>query len=133
MTTHDRKSAPEDAFLDALFEETRAARRDAPDVSPDVSPELLARILADAETVQEGFAAAPPHRARPAPAGVLQQISAALGGWPALAGLATASVAGLWLGISPPEGLSDMASLYVTGGEPLLDPVSGFDLDPGEG
>lgn len=129
MTTHDRTAEKDDAFLDALFEEAKGARGDAPDVSPD----LMARILADAEAVQAGFAPPPARAARPERPGLFRQISNALGGWPALAGLATASVCGLWLGISPPEGLRDMASLYVTGDETLLDPISGFDLDLGEG
>ncbi|MDA7427968.1 hypothetical protein PGB28_05825 [Primorskyibacter aestuariivivens] len=129
MTTHDRKAERDDAFLDALFDEEKAARNAA----PEVSLQLMARILADAEAVQDGFAPPPAQAPRPKRPGYFRQISTALGGWPAFAGLATASVCGLWLGVNPPEGLSDMASLYVTGGETLLDPISGFDLDLGEG
>ena len=129
MTTHDTKAERDDAFLDALFDEAKAARTTV----PEVSPELMACILADAEAVQDSFAPPPAQVTRPERPGLFRQISNALGGWPALAGLATASVCGLWLGISPPEGLSDMASIYVTGDETLLDPISGFDLDLGEG
>lgn len=81
----------DDADLDGLF----AAARDE---TPMPSAELVGRVLADAEAVQAGFVA--PAAARPARFGGL---IAALGGWPALAGLATAAVAGITIGIVSPE------------------------------
>ena len=55
-----------------------------------------------------------------------------LGGWPAVAGLAAASVCGLWLGINPPQGLSDTAAVFYSDETAMLDPVSGFEFDFGE-
>lgn len=132
MTTRDNRPdfEKDNGFLDVLFADERQARVDA----PEVSAELLARVLGDAETVQAEFAAPLPERSTaPVQRGFLAQIGAALGGWPAFAGLAAASVCGLWLGVSPPEGLSDMAALYLGGEDTLLDPVSGFDLALVEG
>ncbi len=122
--------AGEDAFLETLFEEARSAR--APR-EPGVPPELLARVLADAEAVQAGFdTAALPERQPARRPGLLAQLGAALGGWPAFAGLAAASVCGLLVGLSPPQGLSDTAAYYTTEEAALYDPVSGFDFDLGE-
>lgn len=141
MTTRDNRpvTTAEDRFLDAMFAEERRARDGRMEQEgPEVSADVLARVLGDAEAVQAGFAA--PLKTRenaaamiPQRTGWLSQISAALGGWPAFAGLAAASVCGLWLGISPPDGLNDMATLFMEGGDTLLDPVSGFDLALGEG
>lgn len=129
MTRSDKLG--EEAFLEALFEEERQARRPS---GPEVSPELLARVMTDAETVQAGFDTAklPEHKAPPRP-GLFAQLGAALGGWPAFAGLAAASVSGLLIGISPPESLSETAAYYTTEEAALFDPVSGFDFDLGEG
>ncbi len=115
----------EEAFLDMLLDEERHARRSG---GPEVSADLLARVLEDAETVQAGFAttALPSRRQR---RGLLSQLGAALGGWPAFAGLAAASVCGLWLGISPPQGLSDTAAFYLSEDTALFDPVSGFEFE----
>ena len=72
---------------------------------PEPSPDFMARILSDAEAMQ------------PVALGVLTETAAkrgifrdmlsalgeAIGGWPAFAGLATAAVTGVWIGISPPQ------------------------------
>lgn len=96
MVTAD-KNGPEDPALEAFFAAGRAA-----DLTP---PEgLMARVLAEAEAAQAA-AAAPAPVAKP---GRLAGLLAGLGGWPALAGLASAAVAGLWVGVAVPE-----ASAYV--------------------
>lgn len=123
MTKSERDR--EDRFLDALLDEERRVRSGA---DPEVSVDLMARVLADAERVQSGFATAALPRAAPPRAGLWAQIGAALGGWPAVAGLAAASVCGLWLGISPPQGLSDTAAVYYSDESALLDPISGFEF-----
>jgi hypothetical protein len=85
---------PDDSGIEIFFEAARAAPEPA-------SPALMARILADAEAVQAAS------RKTPAPrrAGLVEYLYRLLGGWPAMAGLATAAVAGLWLGASLPTGL----------------------------
>lgn len=95
--------------LDDLF---ATARRDAPPMSDN----LMAAILQNASDVQlerdqESAVLSPPSEA-----GVVRlwrQFSAAIGGWPALGGLAAASVAGLWIGLAPPSFLPDPAERFV--------------------
>ena len=96
---HDRN---DDAELDLFFD---AAQRDRPDPSDG----LMARVLADALDSQARQA--PPARgARGARRTVpfWTQLRDALGGWPALGGLAAAGVAGLLIGFSAPVALGDL-------------------------
>ncbi|MCA0920114.1 hypothetical protein [Pseudooceanicola nanhaiensis] len=75
---------------------------------------FLARIEADAFAAQAALQApAPVATSEEAPAreGWLAQLWSAIGGWPSLAGLATATVAGVWIGISPPAALSAQAAV----------------------
>lgn len=76
-----------DGALEAAF---AALRADA----PRPSAALMARVLADAE------AAAPRHAPPAARRAAL--IWRALGGLPAAAGLAAATLAGVWIGADPP-------------------------------
>ncbi|WP_246175755.1 hypothetical protein [Roseovarius bejariae] len=103
MTDDDRQ----ETRLEAAFEAARAAR-------PEPSAELMARVLADAEAAQAGFAPAPAPRPR---SGYLRQFFETLGGWPAMAGLTAAGVAGIWLGVSPDVGLSDALASYLGAGD----------------
>lgn len=104
--------------LQTLFD---AASKEAP--SP--SAEFLARL--EMQALRE----MPVAWARVAP-GPFASLREALGGWKGFAGLGAACAAGLWLGISPPEQMSD----YIAGtlgtdavfGQIGLDPASGFDL-----
>ncbi len=89
-----------DHDLEAFFQAAR-------DESPDPSADLMARILADAYDVQDQHTAetiltAADPVVTTAPRGVMASILRAIGGWPALAGLATATVAGVWIGYNPP-------------------------------
>lgn len=121
-----------DDDLTQMFESARKA-------APEPSSDFLARVLADAQAMQ------------PAAAGVmtrapLQRNSIAeffstlgdmIGGWPGFAGLASAAVAGVWIGISPPDTLIDPISA-VLGGESsalfeTLETDSGFDFTLFEG
>jgi hypothetical protein len=84
--------------LNKMFDLTRRT-------PPEPSPDFMARILSDADAMQ------------PASLGVLTEtatkrgifrdmfsgLGEAIGGWPAFAGLATAAVTGVWIGISPPQ------------------------------
>jgi len=121
MTDHRKEPDGLDAFFDA-------ARRSTPPLSPDA----LDRMTAQALQVQAGFAAAPAARA-PRP-GRIAQLLAAIGGWPAMAGLATAGVAGLWIGAVPPVGLvnlaADLGALSNAAEDDLylVDPLPGYTL-----
>lgn len=103
------------------------ARQTGPDAA------LTARILADADRVQaaRGRAAAPARPRR----GRLGALVQALGGWPSLAGLAAAGLAGVWLGISPPAALTGMAQTLLGGGTGSylidLDPAAAFEIAEG--
>ncbi len=116
----ERKDRTADTGLEAFFD---AARQESPDPGAD----LLARVEADALA----------HLPRPGTRSAtglrfFGQLRAAVGGWPGVAGLAAASVTGLWLGISPPDGVSDL--LAGSGAGALsLDPLSEFDLTMLEG
>jgi hypothetical protein len=81
----------QDTDLESLFAEARAGR-------PSPSAGLTARIMADADAVQAGFRTAPV----PAKPRRWADWIAAMGGNGVLAGLATATLAGLWLGFAQP-------------------------------
>lgn len=102
-----------DQELDASFEAMRAA-------TPEPSPELLARVLADAYEEQDAWGAvdrapveatdsAPPRR------GSLRGVIDMIGGWPALAGLATATLAGVWIGYNPPAAFDNLTLALLNG------------------
>lgn len=95
-----RKPHGPETPLDEMLEEALAlARAEAARPAPDA---LMARVLADAARV------AHPARTAGRRQGRLAASLAALGGWPALGGLATAGMAGLWLGLSPPAAVEDL-------------------------
>lgn len=111
-----------DDQLDDLFAAVRETRAEA-------SPDFLARVLADAYAAQPEPAAMPAASApRAAPPGLWARLSAAFGGGFGLAGVATAGLAGVWLGFAPPAGLSPLT-------ENLLPATAtaavGVDLMPG--
>lgn len=92
-----------DDQLDAFFQAGRAGGEALPEP-------LFARIMAGArgEAGLPGAtvlaAAAPP--AEPGPGrGPLAAVLAAIGGWPAMAGMLSATLAGLWLGFASPDTL----------------------------
>ena len=132
MADKDRITAMEQE-LDALF--ATARRQSLP-----LDEALTDRILADALALQS----APAAPARPVPAqavrpGRLAQFFALLGGWPAVAGLATATVAGLWIGTTSPDmlyaqtGLFESASSSEASDLYLVDAFSAFDALPAGG
>jgi hypothetical protein len=75
------------------------------------SQDLLNRVLLEARAVQDevapqvtlGFAKPSGWRA------FLQE----LGGWRAISGLATAGVVGVWIGIAPPDSLSQTVNQFI--------------------
>ncbi len=113
---------PETDPLEAHF---RALREDVP--TPDDA--LMARILADADAVQADrdamTAPALPQAAKPDT--LITQIIKTIGGWPGLAGLATAGIAGVWIGVSAPATLMQTSELLLLGaGDDAI-----VDMDPG--
>lgn len=88
--------------LEDLFAAARSER-------PAVPEHLSAAILADAAREQAGFQAAAPARAARQP--LWRQLIEAVGGWPAMGGLAAASAAGLWIGVAPPSFVPDPVAL----------------------
>ena len=97
------KKPLDDFELDALLAD---AARDAPVPSDD----LMARIMIDA---QAEIAVAPVARPAEIRQGWLASIIASIGGWPAAAGLATAAVTGLMIGLVPPTSLLELADDYL--------------------
>ena len=93
----------DDLELDDLFS---AAKSQA--VTP--SGDLLARIMLDAETQAATHAPIAP---APERQGFIASLLGVIGGWPAAAGLATATVAGVVIGISPPDVLETWSASYL--------------------
>lgn len=90
------KSDLNDTELEAFFAAARAS-------DPVPSGDLLARVMADAQSVVDAsvpVAAAPPRR------GLWRMLVAAIGGWGAVAGLATATMAGVGVGYVVPGAIS---------------------------
>ena len=85
---------PNNEMLDDLFAQARS-------VAPEPSDALLARVLADA---------VPPAPARQQEPSLWSRLLDAVGGWPAVSGLAAATVAGIWIGIAPPTSVQDLTS-----------------------
>lgn len=110
--TDKRETDEDDLMLEAHFAAARAA-----DLGP--SDALMARVMADAIAEQEA-AQAVPAAGRVAPERVgLRGVFRALGGWPAVAGLSCATLAGIWIGVAPPEALAVTAQ-SVWGADTLL-------------
>lgn len=97
------KNSPADNELDAVFALARES-------NPEPSATLLKSIMADADQLASGREQAAAEVARSPGTGVLASLLNAIGGWPALGGLATATVAGIWIGYASPatvDGLTD--------------------------
>lgn len=101
------KSLSIEDHLEDLF----AAARSAP---PQLPAALQSAMLADAQHIQQerasALAAADVVKISARQGLVLrlwQQFTAAVGGWPALGGMAVASLSGLWIGLAPPSFLPD--------------------------
>lgn len=94
----------QDDALETLFAQARAAR-------PEPGPDLLSRIMADAAGLQEERRpdARPMRSGTPRTPGLWRWLSELLGGWPALSGLAAATVAGVWIGATGPGAVGDIA------------------------
>lgn len=124
MTEMDKTTQHIDGFdLDDLFAEARAQ-----EATP--SADFMQRVLDDALAVQPAPMAPVSRRTSR-----LRQFLNAVGGWPAMAGLATAGVAGLWIGVNPPDTLATTAETLL-GTENdlyLVDLMPGYDFTLAEG
>lgn len=94
MTDRDREHGF-DHGLEAFFDAAKAAPEPA-------SLALMTRVMQDAQAVQGGLVPGGDEAAR---TGFFAMVLKALGGWPALGGLVTATVTGVWIGFSPVLGV----------------------------
>lgn len=101
MTKTD-KTMLSDRALEEIFAAGRAT-------APEPSATLMAGILADADTALAARAAPAPLRAGGPRVGSLGRILSGLGGWPAVAGMVTATIAGAWIGFASPDQLNALA------------------------
>jgi uncharacterized membrane protein len=97
----------QDSDLDDLFAAARAA-------APPPSSALLARIEADGLRLQPGPA---PRPVRPPDGlrGLFGRMVLAVGGLGGATGLAAATLAGLWIGVAQPQGLSPLTEGLTAG------------------
>ena len=100
--TGPEAGAGEAAGLELFFKAARAQ-------SPVPGDDLMARVLADAAALQPQGAASAGLWSRLVSRA--QGLRQEMGGWPAMTGLAAATVAGIWVGSVAP----DLASEAITG------------------
>ncbi|ANT61831.1 MULTISPECIES: hypothetical protein [Roseobacteraceae] len=110
----------EEGDLGPLFE---AERRDAALPSGD----WMARMEALALAEQPAPRPADVPRAAASRGGGWRAALRAFGGWPAMAGLAAACAAGVWIGVASPDAMSTLISYDTSSTLSALDPSSGFD------
>ncbi|WP_238367964.1 hypothetical protein [Mesobacterium pallidum] len=120
MTEFDRDG---DA-LEPFFKAVRAAEVPAP------GPDMLARVLAAAEAELDARAA--PVR-RPGRPGFFATFLRAIGGWPAMGGLAAATFAGVMIGVVQPASLVDQVSPWLMQLGLASEAEDAFSLDPDAG
>ncbi len=116
--------------LEAFF---AAGRAQGPATVPDALPDaLMARILADAAAVQAAAARPVTRPATAARPGLWRRLSETLGGRGALAGLLSATLAGLWLGFSPPDQIAPLTRTVsqTVLGDNAATMLDGLDLIP---
>lgn len=113
--------------LDSLF---AAARAEVPLPVGDFLSRMEALALAEQPAVRD---APPVASIEPQGSGFVRQLREALGGWAGIAGLVTACVAGVWIGISPPDSLTVFWGGDAGMGALGVDPLGSFDLPLMEG
>jgi hypothetical protein len=100
-----------DTDIDDLFAMAR-------DDSPKPSAALMGRVLADGLELQPRAARALEPKAAPQ-LGFWAALLASIGGGGALAGLTTATLAGLWIGFFQPTSVSAMTDVLWSEGAPV--------------
>jgi len=101
------KNTTSTAELDGLLAE-------AASLATTPSSELMQRVIADADAVAEAKKVTSKPTPQPRRRGLLAGLLAGIGGWPAIAGLATATVAGVWIGYASPETLDGITNGLLT-------------------
>lgn len=101
------KDPVDDLELETFFQAGRAAT-----IAP--SDRLMAAILQDAQAHQPSSPVLTPASR---PKSFWQELLSQIGGWPALAGMATATVAGLWIGFAAPDELEMLSGGLVLAGD----------------
>jgi len=97
----------------AALEPWFAAMREAGNAAP--GDDLVARVLADAGERHPLPALAIRRSDRPGWRVRLRAVMDELGGWPAVAGLATSALAGVWIGVAAPDPLTSLTQEYLDG------------------
>ncbi|HHS94495.1 MAG TPA: dihydroorotate dehydrogenase [Rhodobacterales bacterium] len=120
-TDHDQLDGG--AELEVFF---AAARAEAPAIGPN----LAARIMADAQAELAARAAGAQSslgqgRRR---GGFVEALRAAFGGWPALAGMVTATLASVWFGFAAPDQVNTLAGGLLWS-DTASSATSGYTLD----
>jgi len=92
-------------LVDDMLAEAATVRAEVPDA-------LMAAVLRDAEALQPAAVTQ-----APASPGLWQMLLETIGGWPTMGGLATAGVAGLWLGVAPPATLEGVTADLIGGNQ----------------
>ena len=119
MTMADpHKTTDPDIALEAFFAAGRSA-------AAEPSAAFLARVLAGAEAVQADRAAPQPQPRQ----GILAGVLSALGGWGGASGLATATMAGIWLGFAGVQGSNTLTAFLAAPDETVgtLELIPDFD------
>lgn len=101
------KNTLSNAELDGLLAE-------AASLATTPGSELMQRIIADADAVAAAKEVKPEPAQQPRRRGILAGLLAGIGGWPAIAGLATATVAGVWIGYASPDTLDGITGGLLT-------------------
>jgi hypothetical protein len=97
--------------VDSVLEDFFAAARGA---APKPSADLSARILEDAEIVR-AERVHPGDLWRSKRRNVWSEFLWLIGGAPAILALSTAAIAGIWIGISPPDYVAEQVQSYLQG------------------
>lgn len=124
------KTMLDDAALEAFFVAGRAH-------APEPGADLMARIMADADAEVDARMAVHAPAAPRKRKSLWASLISGIGGWPAVASMATAAVTGIWLGFATPDQMNALAGglLPSDGGsgeiayelEDLLPGYSGFE------
>ena len=122
--------------VDDALEDFFAAARDTP---PKPYSDLSTRMLEDAETVRAARERLVEPR-RPEWRNLFSEFLWLIGGAPAILALSTAALAGIWIGTSPPDYMTDQVQSYLQGSRYnaadsfwAVDSLGGFTMSTIEG